>query len=161
MGNQYVEPGFTAEASDGADLTDRVEITMVDEDDTSTQVDKIDTTTDGRKYQIHYSVKDSEGNLIAVTRQVRVQSLKPIIELLGASRVDLPHGGQYREPGFTARSSDGKYLADKVKVTGADKINALAPTAATRMTEDLMPAEILEQLKPESVTALPNVSKLV
>jgi hypothetical protein len=33
------------------------------------------------------------------------------------------------------------------------RINALAPTAATRMTEDLMPAEILAMLKPEAVTA--------
>lgn len=32
-------------------------------------------------------------------------------------------------------------------------INALAPTAATRMTEDLMPAEVLAKLTPEAVTA--------
>lgn len=32
-------------------------------------------------------------------------------------------------------------------------VNALAPTAGTRMTEDLMPPEILELLTPESVTA--------
>lgn len=30
-------------------------------------------------------------------------------------------------------------------------VNALAPTAATRMTEDLMPAEVLAMLKPEAV----------
>ncbi|MBV8619362.1 MAG: SDR family NAD(P)-dependent oxidoreductase [Curvibacter sp.] len=30
-------------------------------------------------------------------------------------------------------------------------VNALAPTAATRMTEGLMPAEVLEALKPEAV----------
>jgi short-subunit dehydrogenase len=30
-------------------------------------------------------------------------------------------------------------------------VNALAPTAATRMTEDLMPPQILEALKPEAV----------
>ncbi len=33
------------------------------------------------------------------------------------------------------------------------RINALAPTAGTRMTEDLMPPEILNMLKPEAVTA--------
>lgn len=33
------------------------------------------------------------------------------------------------------------------------RVNALAPTAATRMTEDLMPAEVLAMLKPEAVTA--------
>lgn len=33
------------------------------------------------------------------------------------------------------------------------RINSLAPTAATRMTEDLMPEEILAMLVPEAVTA--------
>ena len=33
------------------------------------------------------------------------------------------------------------------------KINALAPTAGTRMTEDLMPEEIVKLLAPEAVTA--------
>ncbi len=33
------------------------------------------------------------------------------------------------------------------------RCNALAPTAATRMTEDLMPQEILDMLVPEAVTA--------
>lgn len=33
------------------------------------------------------------------------------------------------------------------------KVNALAPTAATRMTEDLMPEEVLKMLSPEVVTA--------
>ncbi len=33
------------------------------------------------------------------------------------------------------------------------RVNALAPTAGTRMTEDLMPPEILAMLKPEAVTA--------
>jgi hypothetical protein len=32
-------------------------------------------------------------------------------------------------------------------------MNALAPVAGTRMTEDLMPAEILDILTPEAVTA--------
>ncbi len=33
------------------------------------------------------------------------------------------------------------------------KVNALSPTAGTRMTEDLMPREMLELLTPEAVTA--------
>lgn len=33
------------------------------------------------------------------------------------------------------------------------RVNALAPTAATRMTEDLIPKEVIALLKPESVTA--------
>lgn len=33
------------------------------------------------------------------------------------------------------------------------RVNALSPTAATRMTEDLLPQEVLDMLTPESVTA--------
>ncbi|MFT5635453.1 MAG: hypothetical protein ACI89T_000890 [Cognaticolwellia sp.] len=33
------------------------------------------------------------------------------------------------------------------------RINALAPTAGTRMTEDLMPPEIVQKFAPEAVTA--------
>jgi NAD(P)-dependent dehydrogenase (short-subunit alcohol dehydrogenase family) len=33
------------------------------------------------------------------------------------------------------------------------RVNALAPTSATRMTEDLLPREVLDMLTPESVTA--------
>ncbi|MEE2653749.1 MAG: SDR family NAD(P)-dependent oxidoreductase [Pseudomonadota bacterium] len=33
------------------------------------------------------------------------------------------------------------------------RVNALSPTAATRMTEDLLPKEVLDLLTPESVTA--------
>jgi len=42
-----------------------------------------------------------------------------------------------------------------LKLEGAKdniKVNAICPVAATRMTESLMPPEVLEQLKPEDVT---------
>jgi NAD(P)-dependent dehydrogenase (short-subunit alcohol dehydrogenase family) len=49
-----------------------------------------------------------------------------------------------------------------LKLEGAKnniKVNAISPVAATRMTENLMPPEILEKLKPEYVT--PGVVYLV
>jgi len=45
-------------------------------------------------------------------------------------------------------------LMQTLSIEGAKndiRVNCLAPTAATRMTEDLMPAEVLEALKPEAV----------
>ena len=45
-------------------------------------------------------------------------------------------------------------LMQTLSIEGAKNnihVNALAPTAATRMTEDLMPPQILEALKPEAV----------
>ncbi|WP_213958308.1 MULTISPECIES: SDR family oxidoreductase [unclassified Variovorax] len=45
-------------------------------------------------------------------------------------------------------------LMQTLSIEGAKnniRVNCLAPTAATRMTEDLMPAEVLEALKPEGV----------
>ena len=53
-------------------------------------------------------------------------------------------------------------LINTLKLEGAKNniiLNGLAPCAATRMTEDLMPAEILEKLKPEYVS--PGVMYLV
>jgi NAD(P)-dependent dehydrogenase (short-subunit alcohol dehydrogenase family) len=45
-------------------------------------------------------------------------------------------------------------LMQTLSIEGAKSnihVNCLAPTAATRMTEDLMPPQILEALKPEAV----------
>ena len=45
-------------------------------------------------------------------------------------------------------------LMQTLSIEGAKNnihVNCLAPTAATRMTEDLMPAQVLEALKPEAV----------
>ena len=53
-------------------------------------------------------------------------------------------------------------FANTIRLEGAKNniiINGLAPCAATRMTEDLMPAEVLEKLKPEYVS--PGVLYLV
>ncbi len=53
-------------------------------------------------------------------------------------------------------------LMNTLKIEGAKyniKVNAICPIAATRMTEDIMPPEILAQLKPEYVT--PGVMNLV
>jgi len=47
-------------------------------------------------------------------------------------------------------------LMNTLVLEGASKnihVNALAPTAATRMTDDIMPEEFLALLGPESVTA--------
>jgi len=47
-------------------------------------------------------------------------------------------------------------LMNTLAIEGAKyniNVNSLAPTAATRMTEDIMPAEILAMLVPEAVTA--------
>ncbi|MGB3626954.1 MAG: SDR family NAD(P)-dependent oxidoreductase, partial [Henriciella sp.] len=53
-------------------------------------------------------------------------------------------------------------MMNTLKIEGAKnniKINAVCPVAATRMTEGLMPPEVLAQLKPEYVT--PGVMNLV
>ncbi len=53
-------------------------------------------------------------------------------------------------------------IMNTLKIEGAKydiKINAVCPIAATRMTENLMPEAVLEQLKPEYVT--PGVMNLV
>ncbi len=63
MGGTYVEPGFTAKAKDGTDLTDQV---------TVTGTDKINTLVPGVSYPIDYAVTDAEGNTKITTRYVFV-----------------------------------------------------------------------------------------
>lgn len=63
LGGIYVEPGFTAKAKDGTDLTAQV---------TVTGADKINTLVPGVSYPIDYAVTDAEGNTKITTRYVYV-----------------------------------------------------------------------------------------
>ena len=63
LGGVYVEPGFTAKAQDGTDLTQSVVVTGQE---------KINTLVPGVSYPIDYMVQDTEGNTKIVTRHVQI-----------------------------------------------------------------------------------------
>ncbi len=64
--------------------------------------------------------------------------------------------GNFGQSNYGAAKMAVVGLMNTLAIEGAKynvHVNALAPTAATRMTEDLMPAEVLAMLVPEAVTA--------
>ncbi|AXS41698.1 SDR family NAD(P)-dependent oxidoreductase [Breoghania sp. L-A4] len=70
--------------------------------------------------------------------------------------------GNFGQSNYAAAKAAMMGLMNTLHLEGAKnniRVNALAPTAATRMTEDLMPEEMLALLKPESIT--PGVLYLV
>ncbi|SFJ82612.1 SDR family NAD(P)-dependent oxidoreductase [Caulobacter sp. UNC279MFTsu5.1] len=70
--------------------------------------------------------------------------------------------GNFGQSNYGAAKMAVLGLMNTLKLEGAKnnvKINAISPVAATRMTEGLMPPEVLEKLKPEYVT--PGVVYLV
>jgi NAD(P)-dependent dehydrogenase (short-subunit alcohol dehydrogenase family) len=64
--------------------------------------------------------------------------------------------GNFGQSNYGAAKMAVLGLMNTLVIEGAKnnvRINALAPTAGTRMTEDLMPAEIVRAFSPEAVTA--------
>ncbi len=64
--------------------------------------------------------------------------------------------GNFGQSNYGAAKMAVLGLMNTLVLEGASKnihVNALAPTAATRMTDDIMPEEFLAQLGPESVSA--------
>lgn len=64
--------------------------------------------------------------------------------------------GNFGQSNYGAAKMAVLGLMNTLALEGSKKnihVNALSPTAGTRMTEDLMPKEMLELLTPESVTA--------
>ena len=62
--------------------------------------------------------------------------------------------GNFGQTNYGAAKMGLVGLMQTLSIEGAKhdiRVNCLAPTAATRMTEDLMPPQILEALKPEAV----------
>ena len=64
--------------------------------------------------------------------------------------------GNFGQSNYGAAKMAVVGLMNTLGIEGAKnniRVNSLAPTAATRMTEDLMPAEVLAMLIPEAVSA--------
>ena len=62
----------------------------------------VDTSSAGT-YFITYTVTDSSGNTSSVTRTIRIiESMLPVISLIGSSTINLIIGTPYDEPGATA-----------------------------------------------------------
>ena len=63
--------------------------------------------------------------------------------------------GNFGQSNYSAAKSGVVGLANVLKLEGAKnniKVNVLAPVAATRLTEDILPPPVFEKMKPEYVT---------
>ena len=63
-------------------------------------------------------------------------------------------GGNFGQANYAAAKAGIIGLAKTLSLEGAKygiRVNLIAPTAGTRMTEDILPPEVLENLKPEFV----------
>jgi hypothetical protein len=71
-------------------------------------------------YELKYDVKDSSGNeAVTVTRTVIVvDTISPVITLVGEAIVTVEVGSDYEDPGAAAKDSVDGDLTSKVKVTG-------------------------------------------
>ncbi len=95
------------------------------------------------------------------------QAVWPIMKEQGYGRVVLTSSssgiyGNFGQTNYAAAKMGMVGVMNALCIEGLKydiRVNTLAPAAATRMTEELMSAEVLEQLKPEYVT--PGVLYLV
>ena len=118
-GQDYVEEGFAAWDDYDGDITHKV----------------VRTVGDG---EVVYSVEDSSGNCAEAVRQIVYNDpVAPELTLLGDTKITVPAGGSFKEPGFTATDNCDGDITDRVKVTGG--IDPYLPgdyTIAYSVTDD-------------------------
>ncbi len=148
VGDNYVEPGYTATDNIDGDITSDVKVEG-----------KVDTKKIGT-YILTYKVKDKAGNSNEATRKVVVKEKQttskttttttqrrttittgrsttveppkptttrnlssPTITLNGQRQIFIYKGESYKEPGYTAKDANGKDLTSRVNITGTVNIN--------------------------------------
>lgn len=115
VGQEYDEPGATAEDNVDGDLTDEIEI------DNS----EVNTDEPG-EYTVTYTVSDAAGNEAEKTRTVHVvdpdedgeDTEAPVITLNGDNPMELEVGEVYEEPGATAEDNVDGDLTDEIEISG-------------------------------------------
>src|SRR5699024_907292 len=94
VGEEYAEPGATAEDDVDGDVTDFIQISG-----------EVNTNEPG-EYEVVYTVSDAAGNKTTETRIVNVvDKTAPVITLNGDNPMELEVGEEYIEPGATAEDN--------------------------------------------------------
>jgi len=103
---KYIEPGFSAYDEKDGDITNKVKVS-----------NNININKAG-KYQVIYTVSNSDNQVVEVKREVVVENLSiPKITLNGSDTITLKYGEKYIEPGFSAYDEKDGNITDKVKVS--------------------------------------------
>ena len=107
VGDTFTDPGATASGDVDGDLTSSI-----------TSSGTVDTATEGT-YTIEYSVSDTAGNSVSITRTVVVSlDLPPTITLTGSSTITLLVGDTYIEDGCVATDEIDGDLTSSIITTG-------------------------------------------
>ena len=106
VGEEYVEPGATAEDNVDGDVTDSIKING-----------EVNTGVPG-EYEIVYTVSDAAGNEATEIRIVNVvDKTAPVITLTGDNPMELEVGEEYVEPGATAEDNVDGDVTDSIKIS--------------------------------------------
>ena len=100
MRGGYMEPGYTAADNVDGDLTERVEVTMLED-------------------RVVYSVTDSSGNETVAERELPGGLDAPTIELVNGDSITLPASMSWEDPGFFVVDGQGSDLSEFVTVEGS------------------------------------------
>ena len=107
VGDTFTDPGVTASGDVDGDLTSSI-----------TSSGTVDSATEGT-YTIEYSVSDTAGNSVSITRTVVVSlDLPPTITLTGSSTITLLVGDTYIEDGCVATDEIDGDLTSSIITTG-------------------------------------------
>ena len=107
-GNIFVEPGYNAFDFSNIDLTDQVSIES-----------NLDIQNVG-SYTITYTIVDDAGLSVALTRNITViDTINPVITLIGDSVITHFKDAPFVDPGYTAIDFSNVNLIDDVIITGS------------------------------------------
>ena len=114
-GTLYVDAGVQANDAVDGDLSEAIKVSG-----------EVDSNKPG-SYELKYDVKDSSGNeAVTVTRTVIVvDTISPVITLVGEAIVTVEVGSDYEDPGVAANDSVDGDLTSQIKVTGEVDVNKL------------------------------------
>ena len=104
-GQPYAEEGFTATDDYDGDITSQVN---------RREADGV----------VYYTVSDSSGNTVEVTRTIVYNDpIPPELVLAGNADVTITQGNSYNEPGYTATDNCDGDITSRVTVTGTVDVN--------------------------------------
>ncbi len=111
VGDSFKDPGATATDNEDGDITDKIK----------KFIEAINTNVPGI-YKVYYTVEDRAGNVAIAKRVVKVDidTLPPVITLLGDNPMELNLHEKYNEPGATAEDNRDGDVTDKIIINNDD-----------------------------------------
>lgn len=126
-GTTYTEQGATAADNLDGDISGNIVITG-----------SVDVNTVG-EYTLAYTATDSRGNSSFVTRTVNVlyvDTVAPVITLLGDTNMSVDQGTSYIEPGATALDNNDGDISGDIIISGTVDVNTVGSYNITYTVED-------------------------